>query len=643
MNWLKSLNKIAKLLLCLCFIQAYGQNTVSELKLKYPDYNELILNDVQSYRISIENKKLKIIQDNLTETMILSDLAIHSNKESFVYSDLVKLVEYDAYSIINDKGKEKKIKVSQASEKFHQESNIFHSAVKEKQLTFPNLETGAKKFLNYKTEFVDPHLLHKFVFGSGLPIVNSSLEIISDKDITIGYKIFNDPENQIQFSKTEKKGKWVYKWSLKDLKPLKSEDYAPNFLYFVPHIDVYIKDYTIDDKKVAVLDDVNQLFTYYKGFVSNLNAKEDPALKALVEKITADKTSETEKVKSIYYWVKDNIKYVAFEQGYEGFIPREAKLVFERKFGDCKDMASIITAMAKMAKIDNVYITWIGSRNIPYTYSDLATPAVDDHMIATYKKGNDYIFLDATDKETEFGSPSSFIQGKEALIDENGTLKIIPVPIMPSTSNEVRENIQLKIDSDILSGNGKMTFFGYNRGHYLSQIGDATDKTRFEMLKTLVLKGNNKFILNQYAETNINDRDKPYEVTYDFKLENYVIKIDDEIFINLNLDRAYETFILEEDRKYKIELDFLLFNNSTYELEIPKNYAVSYLPPNTKFNNDLMEVEINYTAKENKIILTTKIKIKKILFDKSEKDTWNQSIRSLKKAYNESLILKLKK
>lgn len=643
MNWLKSLNKIAKLLLCLCFIQAYGQNTVSELKLKYPDYNELILNDVQSYRISIENKKLKIIQDNLTETMILSDLAIHSNKESFVYSDLVKLVEYDAYSIINDKGKEKKIKVSQASEKFHQESNIFHSAVKEKQLTFPNLETGAKKFLNYKTEFVDPHLLHKFVFGSGLPIVNSSLEIISDKDITIGYKIFNDPENQIQFSKTEKKGKWVYKWSLKDLKPLKSEDYAPNFLYFVPHIDVYIKDYTIDDKKVAVLDDVNQLFTYYKGFVSNLNAKEDPALKALVEKITADKTSETEKVKSIYYWVKDNIKYVAFEQGYEGFIPREAKLVFERKFGDCKDMASIITAMAKMAKIDNVYITWIGSRNIPYTYSDLATPAVDDHMIATYKKGNDYIFLDATDKETEFGSPSSFIQGKEALIDENGTLKIIPVPIMPSTSNEVRENIQLKIDSDILSGNGKMTFFGYNRGHYLSQIGDATDKTRFEMLKTLVLKGNNKFILNQYTETNINDRDKPYEVTYDFKLENYVIKIDDEIFINLNLDRAYETFILEEDRKYKIELDFLLFNNSTYELEIPKNYAVSYLPPNTKFNNDLMEVEINYTAKENKIILTTKIKIKKILFDKSEKDTWNQSIRSLKKAYNESLILKLKK
>jgi hypothetical protein len=56
-----------------------------------------------------------------------------------------------------------------------------------------------------------------------------------------------------------------------------------------------------------------------------------------------------------------------------------------------------------------------------------------------------------------------------------------------------------------------------------------------------------------------------------------------------------------------------------------------------------MEVEINYEQKEAKIVLTTKIKVKKILFEKSEKDLWNQSIKNLKKAYNESIILKTKK
>ncbi|KGO95532.1 transglutaminase domain-containing protein [Flavobacterium enshiense] len=643
MNWYKSLNNVAAVASVLFCIDSYSQTSFKEYKVKYPDYSELILNDVQTYKISIEDDKLKILQDNLSETMILSDIGIHNNKESFTHSDLVKLVGFEAYSIINDKGKEKKIKVTQTNEKFYDDSNVFHSAIKEKQLIFPNLETGAKKVLNYTTEFVDPHLLHKFVFGSGLPIENSSLEITTDKNITIGYKIFNDPENKIEFTKTEKKGKIHYKWTLKNIKPLKSESFAPGFLHFVPHIDVYIKDYSVDGKKTDVLDDVTKLYSYYRGFVNNLNKTEDPALKSLVEKITGDKTTESEKVKSIYYWVKDNIKYVAFEQGYEGFIPREAKLVYERKFGDCKDMASIITAMAHMANINSVYITWIGTRDIPYAYSELATPAVDDHMIATYKKGNEYIFLDGTDKETEFGTPSSFIQGKEALVDENGTFKVVKVPVVSSAKNEVRETLALKINDDVLSGSGTMSFYGYNKGHYLMQIGDATGKTRFEMVKSLVLKGNNKFNLKEYTETNISDKDKPYEVNYNFDLENYVLKVDDEIFVNLNLDKAFESLTLEEDRKYGIELDYLTYNNANYDLEIPKGYAVSYLPKNTNFNNDLMEVEIKYEQKENKIILSTKIKVKKIFFEKSEKDLWNQSVKNLKKAYNESIILKTKK
>lgn len=643
MNWYKSLNNLTAVAVVFLFTDGYSQKTIKEYKDKYPDYNELILNEIRSYKISIEDDKLKIFQDNLSETMILTDIGIHNNKDSFMHSDLVKLVDYEAYSVINDKGKEKKIKVTQANEKFYEDSNVFHSAIKEKQVIFPNLETGAKKVLNYTTEFIDPHLLHKFVFGSGLPIENSSLEITADKNINIGYKIFNDPENKIEFTKTEKKGKIHYKWTLKEIKPLKSEDFAPGFLYFVPHIDVYIKDYTVDGKKTDVLDDVQKLYNYYRGFVNDLNKAEDPALKALVEKITSDKTSESDKVKSIYYWVKDNIKYVAFEQGYEGFIPREAKLVYERKFGDCKDMASIITAMAKLANINTVYITWIGTRNIPYSYSELATPAVDDHMIATYKKGNEYIFLDGTDKETEFGAPSSFIQGKEALIDENGTFKIVKVPVVSSAKNEVRETLHLKINDDVLSGNGTISFFGYNKGHYLMQIGDATGNTKFEMVKSLVLKGNNKFKLKEYSESNINDKDKPYEVSYNFDLENYVLKVDDEIFVNLNLDRAFENLLLEEDRKHEVELDFLSYNNTSYELEIPKDYTVSYLPKNTVFNNDLMEVEIKYEQKETKIVLTTKITVKKILFEKSEKNLWNQSIKNLKKAYNESIILKSKK
>ena len=151
MNWLTSSSKLAySLLLCgFCATIASAQNSLQEYKKSYPGINELVLNDTQSYDLSIENKKLKVIQDNHYESIILSENGIQNNQESFSYSELIKLKSYDAYSIINDNGKEKKIKVTQSNEKQSQQSSIFYNDVKERQLIFPNLEAGAKKVYNW--------------------------------------------------------------------------------------------------------------------------------------------------------------------------------------------------------------------------------------------------------------------------------------------------------------------------------------------------------------------------------------------------------------------------------------------------------------------------------------------------------------
>lgn len=641
MNWSKLSNKHFYIF-TFCGIFAFtgnAQNSFDAYKKQYPDFNELVLNDVQSYDFSIENNKLKVLQDNQYESMILTENGIQGNKESFTYSELVKLLGYEAYSVVSVGGKEKKIKVTQTNEVQSSRSSVFYDDVKERQLLFPNLEAGAKKMYNYQVEFVDPFLLHKFIFGGGLPIKNSTLEIKTDKNINIGYKIFNDPSNSIAFSKTEKKGKWVYKWTYKDVKPVKMEGNSPGYLYIIPHINIYIKDYVVNGKKIEVLGDIDKLFTYYKGFTKNLNQTEDPTLKAITLKITENLTNDEDKVKSIFYWVKDNIKYIAFENGYEGFIPREASLICERKFGDCKDMASIITAMAKYAKVKNVYIAWIGTRDIPYSYNDLATPAVDNHMIAVYKKGEQHIFLDATDKETLYGIPTGFIQGKEALYDNGDTYKIVPVPVVPAEKNEVKEQVKLKIEKDKLVGSGKIEYNGYNRSRLLSRIGDATNKTRFEMIKSLVLKGNNKFNLKDYTEENIKDRDKSYQISYNFDLGNYIVKVDKEMYVNLFLDRPLEKMIIEKDRSAPFEFEHLNYINSQYELDIPQNYTVKYLPKNFSLSNDYLKADFVYEQKNNKILLHSQLKQKKLLLEKSDFELWNKSIKELKNNYTDTLIL----
>jgi hypothetical protein len=85
----------------------FAQSELLDYKKNYPNVNEIIVNDIQSYDFSIENKKIKVIQNNLFESMILNENGIQNNQESFSYSELVKLIDYEAHTIITEKGKEK--------------------------------------------------------------------------------------------------------------------------------------------------------------------------------------------------------------------------------------------------------------------------------------------------------------------------------------------------------------------------------------------------------------------------------------------------------------------------------------------------------------------------------------------------------
>jgi hypothetical protein len=389
----------------------------------------------------------------------------------------------------------------------------------------------------------------------------------------------------------------------------------------------------------VVLDDVSLLHKYYQGFVNNLNKKECLDLKKITEEITKDKTTDEEKVKSIFYWVKDNIKYVAFENGYEGFIPREANLVFERKFGDCKDMANIIVSMATYANIKDVNLCWIGTREIPYSYSELATPAVDNHMIAAYKKGDEYIFLDATDRETRYGLPTSFIQGKEALINNGKDFLIVKVPVVEAKKNQVDDIVKIQIKDGKLIGKGKMEFHGFNRSMTLMQIGDASGKTRFEMIKSLVLKGNNKFNLNSFTEENISNRDLPYNVDYDFELDNYLIKVEKELYLNPYLHKVFEKNPIQKDRVSGYDFEIVSLFNSEYEFEIPNNYKVKYTPKNFFLENDLIKVSATFTESNSKILVKHTFEVKKMVIEPSDFQLWEESIKKMKNNYSETLIL----
>jgi len=201
----------------------------------------------------------------------------------------------------------------------------------------------------------------------------------------------------------------------------------------------------------------------------------------------------------------------------------------------------------------------------------------------------------------------------------------------------------LQIVQDKLTGSGKTEYIGFNRSYLLAQIGDATNKTRFELIKSAIIKGNNKFNLKTFDEENKADRDLPYVINFNFDLENYLLKVDKEIYINLYLDKHYENMNIEKDRISKFNFDFLSQINNKYELEIPTNYSVKHLPKDLHLDNALLKADFTFEVKNNTIALHVIIVQKKMILDHADFELWNTSIKKFKDSYLETITLTEKK
>lgn len=618
---------------------SFGQDYLKYQE-KYPGHSEIITEYLEHYHIELDkNNQLKIYQDNIEETMIITDKGTgFSAVESIIFSDLNTIKSYDAYTINTINNRDKKTPIATIVDKKLDQKSIFDSDVKLKLFNYANLTLGSKKVLKYNLEFLDPFLLHRFIFTSGIPNVQRTMKISFPENVKVEYKMFNTEGMSIIKNSEVKKGVTTLTFTSKFPEILRNDNDAAGRMYEAPHLHFWVSEYIVKNEKKEVLGSIDKLYAYYYNFIQQINQVENPELKEFTLHLLKDKKSDEDKIKTIFKWVQKNIKYVAFESGYEGFIPREAGLVFERKFGDCKDMTSLITEMAKYAGVPNVNFTWIGTREIPYTYKQLPTPAVDNHMIATYIKDNEIIFLDATDQNVPFGLPSSFIQGKEALIAQGSTYQLAVVPEISADLNVRKDVVKIQLDEQKIKGEGIYSTEGLIATALRNTIGDNYNK-RKDFVFALLEKGNNKFKLNDYREINFEENELPYTFEYSFELDNYVVSAGKENYINLVMDKPYLNHTFESNRMQTYDNKYLQKDIYQVTLEIPENAKVTYLPQDVFFENDLMKYSFIYQTDQNKVTLNYEIQTKKTFIRPNEFDLWNETIKKLKENYIETIII----
>ena len=622
---------------------AFAQEGYDSIMNKYKNENAVITNITERLVIKNEDGKLVARSNISREKLLISEMSPGLyNSETIYHSYFNKLENFDAFALIpSDKGyKKKKDYLDKTSPS--EDDNIFYDDGKQTEISFSGLTKKAVVKTSYTISHTDLHMLPVFHFQESIPSVKLVFEIIAPKYVHFKFVIKGEHSDWIKQTREESKNTITYTFTAENVPALKQYNDLPSVSYYMPHVIAFITSYQLphDDQPTKLLGSPDDLYAYYYNFIKDVNTHEDEHLSSVALEVTKGDKTDREKAAHIYQWVQKNIHYIAFEDSLGGFVPRQAADICKRKFGDCKDMASILTAMCRKVGL-KAYFTWIGTRHKPYTYEETPLPLVDNHMICALKLGDEWLFMDGTDPVIPFGLNPSGIQNKEALIaiDEK-TFKIMKVPETSSEINQVFDSTYLHLDGKHVSGSVTINYKGYPAWTLENTLVYYKNDDREKYIRSFTSRGSNKYVQKSYTFNQSEEGYKDARITSEFTVDNYVQNVGKEFYINMNVNRTFENDWVDTDgRNVPVSFKYKCKMREVVVLDIPHGFTATYVPPDDARSLGSWGYSISYKVLPGKIILTKDYELRSLSLAVDQFSENNKIVDHLKKQYKESVVL----
>lgn len=614
---------------------------------KYKDEHAVYTHVTEQLVIELQDGELTAHSNVSMEKLFISELSLSMyNTDEFWYGDFHQPSNYSGVAYIPNGNKKYKRVECYTFGSGRPYSYEFYDDTRLAEAFYSGLSKNTVTETKYRMEHTDIRMLPTFLFQDGfhsLPIDEAVFEVVVPSYVKMSFAIKGANTSWIKQSKEEKNGNVYYRFTANNIPATKNFDNVHSWRYFLPHVIPYISSYRITgaSKDSVLANTTDELYKHQYNFVRSKNFKVDTGISNTVKRITEGDVTESEKAAHIYKWVQDNIHYVAIENGMEGFIPRPADTVYKRKYGDCKDMSSLISAMCQRAGL-KAYFAWIGTTDLPYSYKE--TPIhVSNHMICAVKINNEWVFLDGTHPYLPFGANRDDIQGKETLIAiDQDHYEIVTIPVEAPEKNTITDVTHLTIDGSKLHGSVDQVYKGYGSWQVgAGLLANKKDDDREKMVKQLTMRGTNKYQLSKYNIRSAKSGNRDVTINAEFVLENYLWNTKKETIINMNLLRHFDDLRVDtKDRVVPCFFDYKSKRKEVVVLDIPKGYKVKHLPANSKGSlDDLWNYSITYTKDKGHVTLTKEYELKTLAIGVEKFADNNKMVDRLKNIYKESVVL----
>lgn len=631
------------LLLIISSLQVFSQSFVSEedaataavLKKKFKNEPYAAVTMTQRFTFSRSKNDFKqpvvtVKETGSVEFIALKDIAIF---QFFKYHNrFIKLnsfYRHDKYmKRYNQTGKS-------GFDKSVTDDNIFFDDSRVQLYSFRFLERGKMAKVTWEQEFTDAKYLTRSFFNEHFPIADKVVEFEVPEWLDISFIEKNFGKFKITKGKESTGKNIVYSFKVKDVPAIKSEPKDLGVAYTEPHIIIQIKSFENEGQKVRHFQNTGDLYNWYMQLYRMAN-NDNSVLKSQVARLVEGKKTDEEKIKAIYYWVQDNIRYIAYEDGYAGYIPAKVQDVFAEKYGDCKGMANLLTEMLKLAGY-SAHFTWIGTKHIPYDHS-VPAMCVDNHVITTvYLQGKEY-FLDGTEKFAPFGENAFRIQGKSALIEKGESFDEKIVPVSNAANNRIKTVATLSLSEGQLKGHVKVLLTGEERKNFHNYYHAIAKQARDDFLKEMLEFGNANLTAANVKTSDLQNRDIPVEINGDIDLSNNINVIGDNQYVSIDFfPKNLRSYMPDEKRSRGFDLESTFAFEDEIELIIPAGKKCIDLPAKLVIDNPGYAFNGSYEVAGNKVKLKKTLTIKEHVIPEDQLPSWRNFLEQLKE-FNSYLL-----
>lgn len=586
------------------------------------------------------SKVVRVFTHETTQKEILNVAKVHSNDlKEYIHwnTGFESEPEFDAYTdnsnVVN--ARKKKIMVQSITQEDYSSRGVFYDGAKMFTLTFPAVESGS--ILNCVTtkEEKDVHLLPPFYFDDYIDCESAELIVRFPKSVDIGFIDFNhDSAYGISFEQTEENDQLVYRWTATNIKAINYESGSRGRSCNSPHTIIHIKTFGSDKDRTNVLRDKNDLFDWYAGLVTDQKLGEHQL--SIVDSLKNTSSSQLELAENIFNWVQHNIKYIAYEDGFGGFVPRTPESVVHNRYGDCKDMALLTKTMMNAAGLE-CYIAWVGTRSKCYSYETCPTPLVDNHMIAAFPNEGELIFLDPTSSYSVFGKPSSFVQGKEAMVrTSENTFEIVPIPIISGDENLTHTVIHARIQGNDLVGHGTNQLSGFGKEEY-EQRYDNRLLGKEQLFNDFISLGNKGLKIENLEQENLDSNRGSIDSKFDFTLKNHLRKFENETYLNPFIQKVIDINL--DDRKLLLDLDYKEKIVVEVNVEIPDGAKVDIPFKSEKIEENDLILEIVVAFESNVLHVSYAFTCDRIEIEPIELEAVSATLKKINKKLNKQITI----